>query len=113
MYVEALAKFNTNLNEYVSDLENKLDQAYNEDCRRCGWYPIPLEQSLLNTRFSRALQNNPSSLKSGMERQAAVQKLRELASTCDATFTISVRPNGVSVICNFLLPSGELIIQYT
>jgi|GEM_PF-6075953 len=112
-YVEALNEFNTNVEEYIDGLLNRLDQAYNEDCRFGGWYPIPLEHPLLGIRRSHALQVNHDTIKASIESQKGFGKLREVAAVCGARFIISVRPNGVSITCNFLEKTADVIIQLT
>jgi len=112
-YAEALTALSTSLKSYVEELSDRLDQAYNEDCRRGGWYPVPLEQQLLGTHPSRALQVNYDRIKASIESLPAVGKLREAAALSGARFTLSVRPNGISITCNFLQSTGDVIIQFT
>lgn len=111
-YTEALLELDTKLHEYVHDLPDRLDQACNDDCGRCGWHPIPLEIMLLKTQPARALYAKYRDLKKDVECQSGVAPLRELVAEYGLRFTLVIHPNRVSIICNFLETSGELVIQY-
>ena len=117
---EALTAFNAALREYIKDLPDVLNEKYNRDARWDGWFPIPFEHGLLNLRRSRALWIEPrfseeqpgEPLAAVIERQSSVVALCTCAKECGAKFTLSVRPDGISIVCNFLPEGeGEVIIQ--
>ena len=104
----ALDDLNAELTEYANNVDSMLGHAYNQWCRLQGWYPIPFEKELLGQYQAEALQTERDKNLAAIRRMRGFRELQDTALRVGVRFEVSMRPSGVSVICDFLASTGDV-----
>lgn len=89
---------------YAANLEAFLDAAYNTKCRVGGWQPnAPLGTCLLSSRAAEWLHYDKTDeeLYERIASSAGFKALEAAAREAEVLLKLSVRPDGVSITCDF------------